>query len=103
MLNAGVPATEVARRLEHSVATLLKRYATASMARSRPLTTGSHGRWRMAVCETLGADVGLLKLGAWRRGCGPVTDQRAQASHDPGVTAARRVRLVADGGGLENR
>ena len=28
MLNAGVPATEVARRLGHSVAMLLKRYAT---------------------------------------------------------------------------
>ena len=26
-----------------------------------------------------------------------------QASHDPGFTAARRVRLGADGGGLENR
>ena len=53
--------------------------------------------------ERLGADVGPLNWGPWRRGCGPVTDQRTQASHDPGVTATGRVRLVADGGGLENR
>jgi hypothetical protein len=57
----------------------------------------------MAVYERLGADVGLLN---WRLDV-EAADQsrtsRPQASHDPGVTAAGRVRLVADGGGLENR
>jgi hypothetical protein len=39
---------------------LLKRYANSLTARSKPPRTGSSGRWRMAVYERLGADVGLL-------------------------------------------
>jgi hypothetical protein len=57
----------------------------------------------MAVYERLGADVGPLN---WRPGVEAADQSRTcglQASHDPGFTAARRVRLVADGGGLENR
>ena len=52
--------------------------------------------------EKLGADVRPLKQGL---------TLRLRTSHGPGspvgpcpgITAARRVRLVADGGGLENR
>jgi len=103
MLNAGVPATEAARRLGHSVAMLLKRYASCIDGKSRPPTTGLSGRCRMAVYERLRADVGPLDRGPDVEAADQSRTSKFQASHDPGVTAAWRVRLVADGGGLENR
>jgi hypothetical protein len=57
----------------------------------------------MAVYERLGADVGTLSQGPGVEAVDQPRTSGHQASHDPGVTAARRVRLVADGGGLENR
>jgi hypothetical protein len=57
----------------------------------------------MAVYERLGADVGLLSWGLGVEAADQSRTSGPQASHDPGVTAAGRVRLVADGGGLENR
>lgn len=103
MLNAGVPATEAARRLGHSVATLLKRYANCIDGQEQATTDRLRGRWRMAVYERLGADVGLLNGGLGVEAADQSRTSGPQANHDPGVTAAGRVRLVADGGGLENR
>jgi hypothetical protein len=57
----------------------------------------------MAVYERLGADVGPLNWGLGVETADQPRTSGPQASYDPGVTAARRVRLVADGGGLENR
>ena len=53
--------------------------------------------------ERLGADVGPLSQGSDVEAADQPRTSGPQASHDPGVTAAGRVRLVADGGGLENR
>jgi hypothetical protein len=55
------------------------------------------------VYERLGADVGLLNWGPGVEAADQSRTSGPPASHDPSVTAARRVRLVADGGGLENR
>ena len=53
--------------------------------------------------EKLGADVGPLTQGLTprlRTSDGPTS---TSLGHVPGIAAARRVRLAADGGGLENR
>jgi len=88
MLNAGVPATEVAQRLGHSLAMLLKRYAnyidghqTAASER------GLRGLSAMARCEKVGpgarAEHGRAPL---RTSHGPATPMRdcAEVFPQPG-------------------
>ena len=99
----GVPATEAARRLGHSVAMLLKRYANCIDGQEFAANDRIRGRWRMAACERLGTDIGPPIRGPGVEAADQPRTSGPQASHDPGVTAAGRVRLVADGGGLENR
>ena len=53
--------------------------------------------------ERLGADIGPLNRGPGVEAADQPRTSGTQANNDPGVTAAGRVRLVADGGGLENR
>ena len=60
MLKAGVPATEAARRLGHSVAMLLKRYANCIDGQERLPTNGSRRLWMMTGYERLYVDAGPL-------------------------------------------
>ena len=53
--------------------------------------------------ERLGADVGPHDGGPGVEAADQSRTSKYWASYDPGVIAAWRVRLVADGGGLENR
>jgi len=73
-LSAGVPPTEVARRLGHGAGVLLKVYACPDLRRSEP--------------------VGVV----WHTGAGCGAGCRRRCA-----LQVRRARLVADGGGLENR
>lgn len=63
MLNAGVPATEAARRLGHSVAMLLKRYANCVDGQEQAANDRIARALGMAVYERLGAGVRPLNWG----------------------------------------
>ena len=64
---------------------------TASMAGSWPPATGSHGRWRLAVYERLGADVGPLS-----RGLAP----KLRTSHGPSGTRLALIWALLQLGGF---
>ncbi len=112
-LNAGVPATEVARRVGHGVAVLLSVYANcvdgqepvanaridaALSAGSAAVAAGEPAGGRLdAGSEPHGEEPALRKIASQSRASGPAQNGGSDE------TAGGRARLVADGGGLENR
>jgi hypothetical protein len=102
-LNSGVPATEVARRLGHSVAVLLKVYANC--------IDGEEGQVNARIEAALSMDGRRAKLGTSPDGSTVHGEEPAGQSRDGSVTkpvaedisAGGRAGRVADGGGLENR
>ena len=101
-LNSGVPATEVARRLGHSVAVLLKVYANCIDGQENEV----NARIQAALIGagergTLGAPEGS-ELGPDGKSAGQVRDGSGDREAPKAKTAGRRAGRAADGGSLEN-